>query len=471
MLPLIQNSLRLSPRKWLLLHVETQSRELDAKALLSFVAAERGWATIVGKGFRGRPYLPQGVFLENSISPGRKKDIIAHHDIGTRAVGLCEEGLVYLHPEEYGRRRVEKDSYDLIDLYFAWGQNQADDMIEKLNCDPAKMRVIGNPRFDLLRPECRGYLSERANQIKERYGSILLINTKFSKYSNYVGSDVIVDQMRRRNKLRTPEHEAEMQGLIEFQKQGWFNFRSAVEELSKRFPQHSIVIRPHPSESLEAWQNIADRLPNVFAIFEGSVAEWLMASELCIHNNCTTGIEAYGLGIPAISYRPMRDARFDASLPNDLSFEAADLETLCRAVQTVVDKQPLFSADILSEKQALAHRYIRNIEGRLACDSIVDELDGLEIAPKPLEFAVDRRRQVRSMAAWPVLSHLRHLVRNEDQKARYRYGKQKFPGVSLDDFRTLLRRFQSTTGRFSGVQLAQLESNVFCVYQSDTVSS
>jgi surface carbohydrate biosynthesis protein len=465
----IQKPLHLSARKWLLLYVETQSRELDAKALLSFVAAERGWATIVGKGLRGRPYLPQGVFLENSIAPGRKTDVVAHRALGTRVAAVCEEGLIYRNTEIYGRRRVEKESYDLIDLYFAWGRGQADDMIGDLNCDPAKMRVTGNPRFDLLRPDFSGYLSARAEQIKKRYGSILLINTKFGKYSSYVGSEALLDQMRYRKKIRTPEHEAEMQQMIEFQKQGWFKFQEAIKALSERFPQQSIVVRPHPSERLDAWQQFADGLPNVFAVFEGNVADWLMASELCIHQNCMTGAEGYALGKPVIAYRPIRDPRFDAKLPNDLSFEAYDSESLCQNVQTVLDGKPLGDEAERKQKEELARRHIQNLDGKPACESIMDELERLDVQPQPFNHSVGLSRQMYLQFARPQLSRLRHMVRNEQQKARVRYGKQKFPGVSLEDFQDLLQRFQSATGRFSDIQLTQLETNVFCVYRPDGV--
>ena len=69
-----------------------------------------------------------------------------------------------------------------------------------------------------------------------------------------------------------------------------------VRVLSQQHRDHQIIIRPHPSESHDPWRQLAAELPNVSVVYEGNVAEWLLAAELLIHNNCTTGVEAYLLG-------------------------------------------------------------------------------------------------------------------------------------------------------------------------------
>ena len=101
-----------------------------------------------------------------------------------------------------------------------------------------------------------------------------------------------------------------------------------VRALSHRHRDYQIIIRPHPSESHDPWQRLAAELPNVSVIYEGNVAEWLLAANLLIHNNCTTGVEAYLLGRAAIAYSAFRDEAYDLFLPNALSEEVFELDQL-----------------------------------------------------------------------------------------------------------------------------------------------
>ena len=51
---------------------------------------------------------------------------------------------------------------------------------------------------------------------------------------------------------------------------------------------------------------------------------WLMAARALVHNGCTTGAEAYAMGVPAISYRPRVNEDIDQGfyrLPNQLSHQ------------------------------------------------------------------------------------------------------------------------------------------------------
>ena len=134
--------------------------------------------------------------------------------------------------------------------------------------------------------------------------------------------------MRAIGKVNTSEQEAEALGQIDFHRTGFHKFMELMDEVSRQFPQYTVVVRPHPSERHDAYKAKAATLPNVKVICEGNVVEWILASDACVHNNCTTGVESYLLGKPAISYRPLCDPKFDLYLPNALSAEAFDLDTV-----------------------------------------------------------------------------------------------------------------------------------------------
>lgn len=72
-------------------------------------------------------------------------------------------------------------------------------------------------------------------------------------------------------------------------------FLNMIPVLSREFLEYTIIVRPHPTEKLEIWEEISKDLKNVKVIFEGSVGPWIQGVEFVIHNGCTTAIESYFL--------------------------------------------------------------------------------------------------------------------------------------------------------------------------------
>ena len=448
--------------KWLLLPVEIQARELEGKLYLGVEAVEAGWNVIIGRDIRCKNYLPRGIFVENSISPGRASDIRSTIDRGSKVAAWCEEGLVYYHAEEYGRRRVESDSYNQIERYFAWGDRQRDDLVNNLGCDPAKIVTSGNPRFDLLRDDLKGVFDSRVCRIRERFGPIILVNTKFARYNNYMGRDYFPQIMRERGKFRSAEQETEQFGLVEYQGRMMEAFAEGVMALSERFPDRHIIIRPHPSESHDPWNAFARGLGNVSVIFEGNVAEWILAAEVCLHNNCTTGVEAFMMGRPSLSYRPVVDETYETYLPNALCDEVRDLDSLLDTIEGILSDTAIDWQACVGERQAIADAYIASRQGDTASTVILRSLSDVDIPRVRLRHDVRRLGLLEQMLrrrAWP----LKRFLRDKKQRAKERYVRQKFAGVALRDVIDFLVSLRAVTGRFDDVKVFELEPNVFCL--------
>ena len=97
-----------------------------------------------------------------------------------------------------------------------------------------------------------------------------------------------------------------------------------------------------------------------------------MASEVCIHTNCTTGVEAYLLNKPAISYRPVCDSRFDKFLPNTLSQQAFNDDQLMDIIKTVLRGQKTDTDEEVLAKDEVARHFIANFQGKMACERILE---------------------------------------------------------------------------------------------------
>jgi surface carbohydrate biosynthesis protein len=454
------------PRRWMLLPIgfALKAREFDGNAMLAFAAAERGWGVLLGhKSIRYRTDLPRGMHIEKNIAPGTSPKMANTLAVGRKLSACCEEGLVYSDAEEYGRRKIERDAYDLLERFFCWGENHAHDMVDTLRCNGEKIVVTGNPRFDLHRPDLRAFFANRVERIKRKYGPYILITTKFSQHNGYVSKDAALEKMRMLGKVQNDAQEEEVRGQMEFHRAGFLGFMEAIDAISRHYPDHTIVVRPHPSECHEPWKAKAATLKNVKVLCEGNVAEWILGSELLIHNNCTTGVEAYLLGKSAISYRPFCDSRFDLFLPNALSAEALALDELLELVKQAINGNRPSSARDDAEKAALARRYIANVEGRHGYERMVDALDAIDLPEEPLVVRTGPLTRMRGALRRGVKRAKRTLDGRESVALRRRHALRA-ADLKEAELVDILETARMVTGRFADVRIDELEKDLLCIY-------
>lgn len=458
----------ISPRRWLFLPIETVARELAAKTLLACVAAERGWGTIIGekKTVRGKQErLPRGTYIEKSIHPGRYKDIERANQTGNRVSAWCEEGLIYFSRSDYTQWRIEPQSYAAIDYFFAWGKKQADDIASTMGFRE-KIVLSGNPRFDLLRPELRGIVNASAEEIRRKYGRFILVNTKFGLVNHNAGltEDEYISILRKTGRIKNRENEINIRRYIDLNRKIFDYFLKLLPLLSKNFPEHTIILRPHPSESHDPWNEIARDLPNVKVVFEGSVNEWLMAAEVMIHNNCTTGVEAFLLDRPSITYRPVKDELVEHPLPNRVSYESETEDGLMDQVRSIISRKDNWHDEERGLKIEYARNYIANIDGKLASEMIMDTMDNLDLPLAEGRFPIDRDLLSVSRTLFLKMKKgIKQIYKPSYRNAR-QYYRQKFPGIALKKMELLLEQLRKASGRFEHVQIAAVDDNTYCIY-------
>jgi len=446
----------ISNRKWILLPIETKARELMSKILFACVGAERGFGVVIGGKsiIRGKQaVLPRGTFIEKSIGPGSLPLIQKAFDNKNRVSAWCEEGLIYLGKEDYKQRRVDLSSFKAIDYFFVWGKKHFDDM-ESIVGSRNKLVPTGNPRFDLLRPELRNVFRKNVDKIKKKYGRIILLNTKFATINSNNKELNYLDFLKSLGKIKTKEEEETIKKFMALNEKNFRVFLKLIPMLSRRYKDHTIIIRPHPSEDHIPWIEISKEFNNVKVVFEGNANEWIMAADVMIHNNCTTGIEAFLLEKPVISFRPFKDESVEPPLPDLVSYKAGDEQGLLLIIDRIVNDNDISIVE-RHEQMKVASEYITNIEGRLACDRILDVLEKLElpkmsaIFPLPVSFK----------------DYLKKIKKLFNLNKQYSYTTQKFPGLKLDEVQNFFENLKLVSRRFNDVKLIQVGEDGFCFYK------
>jgi surface carbohydrate biosynthesis protein len=468
--------------KWVIVPVETKVRELDAKLLLCCAAAEAGFGAIIGHQHAIRRIwrtLPRGAVLDKSVVKANREKFYAYRQSGNRVLAWCEEGLLLADTQDYLNRKIYPPTLATVDLFFAWGANQVDVVLGKVPEIEDKVRCVGNPRIDLLRPEFRGYFAQEVGELRRRYGSFILVNTNFAPYNNVRGMGTSLEIQKRSGKIVSAADEALFMRFVKFKKKMYHAFISMVERLAQAFPDHRLIIRPHPSENHENWRAAVQRWANADVVHEGNVINWLLAAELTIQNGCTTGIESFLLDRPTISYQPFDSGIYEDYLPDVLGTAVNSMDEMISLVEDVLAGNKLEEDGKLVQKRRLAARFIENVTGPLCIDVIVDLLKSLPLGREPLVPSMPARlfRIVENLP-----TQYRHTLRGIKDRfvsgesltfnmgyqeslasVQKRVGRQIFPGFERDEITTKIHLLQQTTDRFHGLRVHPVSRNCVAI--------
>lgn len=444
-------------RPALIIPVENQVRELDPKLLLACVAARHGFTSFIGSHREidlRIDRLPRGLYLDKSMTARNIRMFEIMRSLGQVIVSWDEEALVRLPAEVYYSRRLSPEALGYLAHLFAWGEDNA----AVWRAYPAMPRelpihVTGNPRVDMLRTGLRGFYDEDVQAIRARYGDFVLVNTNFNHVNPYFpggglfrppeapGAPAELGQ----GGVGMPREFAE--GLRDHKQAILDAMRRLIARLPGWFPGVSIVVRPHPTENPEVYARVAESAERVHVVSAGNVVPWLRAARALVHNGCTTGVEAFVTGLPAVSFRPVVNPTYDEGfyhLPNGLSHQGFTEDHVAALLREALAGR--LGPPDGPERRALLARHLAALDGPLACERIVGVLEtvaeGFAGVPRP-----------------PLLVRLRGVIqaerRNWSRRRRERrpgrhapveFHRHRYPGTTVEDLRERLARLQALLG-------------------------
>jgi hypothetical protein len=334
--------------------------------------------------------------------------------------------------------------------------------------------VTGNPRGDLLRPGLRRFYREQVESFRREHGDFILVNTNFNHVNAY-GADMNLFKPVRRpgrkekfGRAARGMSRAYAEGLRDHKQAVFETFQDMIPRLEAAFPDLNIVVRPHPTENHEVYNRIARRCRRVRVTNEGNVVPWLMACKAVIHNGCTTGVEAYVLGVPAFSYRKAVDDTYDFGfyrLPNLISHPCGSFDELEASLRAVFTGE-LGVADG-DERRDLIARYLEGQSGPTACERMVEVLCRIDDQLDPdADDSLPRK-----LERWLVTGglHAAKAVKSSlpGSHNKPEFQKHRFPAIVLADVRRRMDRFHELLGERSGpapLQIEQLSDVMFQIH-------
>jgi len=436
------------------LPIEIKVREFHSKLLFALFAAEQGYETVIGgqiELIEQMPRLGRGIYIDKSTAITKREWFSRCRSLGNYVVAWDEEGLVYLSDKVYHASRMDPEAFAKTDLFFAWGQKHRQTVLSHYPDAADRVVSAGNPRMDLLRPEFRVYCDERVAELRRQYGRILLINTNFALHNFSKGPEAVA-------KIFDPYPLGNMKSLVQgwkvFQRKGYESFQKAAVAMHDHFPDHTIVVRPCPAEAIEPWQRLFADKPRGLVSREGNVVEWIRAAEATIQFNCTTGIEAFLLDQPSIAYRAVQSGEFEAPISIACSISASTEEELLAVLERIVKArtEEIPPPRPNPNSHSIIEEHLNSLQGLTACENILAEIRRRNFLVRP--YTLPRVPLIKQ--AWRAWLR---VVRRPDP-ADIQFYREKFPGLTTEETRSVAAAFSRITGRFRNVRISSAGRNI-----------
>lgn len=422
--------------------IETIMRELDYRLALAVRLVQPKHRIFIGHTihtYRLMEQMRSGVFFGKHVFHPWKNDAgpLAYHMAKSRGfsvIHFSEEGAVFMGDDESSRADLDRQFNPQVlegeDYIATWGDWQRDHYKSKEPACRDNIRTIGHPRFDLYRPEYRELYDDARQDILRRFGKFVLFNTNFGLALHPQGHDFVFspaegyisndDVVRERFVAQWSRICQTVPAYIEL-----------IHRLSIRRKDINFVIRPHPSDDTELLKAAFKGVPNVHIIREGIVAPWILASQLMVHDGCTTGMEGYLLDKPVVNYRPIPDPETELFFANSFGVPVEDKHEAIKLILGGIDDPVALRErthhDELPDRVHSLFANFRHDSFKLTLD-LLGEAEGRakgtpETPPLPRVYADEAK-------AWAVEQAKERLLRPLSKKRRVsaKHAKWRFYG-------------------------------------------
>jgi surface carbohydrate biosynthesis protein len=254
------------------LTAELKSRDLDSRFLIAAHLLKMGFAVVVGQQWAiggNASNAPLGCYFFKTMNIFQSRLMARVRDIGHLVIAADEEALCcsgYLSLD-----MVHPDAMAAVDAFLA--QNEAHRNTLAKAYPGTKISIVGSARVDLL-------TMAKARGVRPLAEPYILFNTNFPLTNGFTSLDVAASVVKDLN--ADIEYEiARREHLVAL-------LRWCVDNIKS----HRIVIRPHPGERFEPWQELFANRPNVLVVGRSDPVQWIYGADVTIISDSTTGLEA-----------------------------------------------------------------------------------------------------------------------------------------------------------------------------------
>lgn len=257
--------MKMKKRKFIFIPIEIYAREIPSKLILAVKAAYAGYSVIVGRHYKVEEIAMNycdGVYLGTTMTRGKFDNYLAIKENGGVIVGQDEEGLVYYNEDNFLRHRVVPEVIDLCSVFCTWGNNHTNLVKRKVSGN--NISELGNIRMEVLKSQYLPLYEKDVMKIRSKYGRFVLINTNLAAYNHVISWKSNLNNIRKLNDIDDND-EKFYADKINHQKNIMDEIKNLARILEEKLSDRNIniVIRPHPAENINGWDDVRSQRINV----------------------------------------------------------------------------------------------------------------------------------------------------------------------------------------------------------------
>jgi surface carbohydrate biosynthesis protein len=385
-----------SQKKWLYIPMEIIERELYPKLFLATEVLKGDWCCVLGTKaalLAAADQLPKGLVYLKSVIPSEYNNMLRYKEFGHRLVCLDEEGLIQSSLETLVTARYNEKTVAEAEKFYCWGDVPRDALREHYKKDAEKFITTGSPTADLWTLKSKEIYKSQIAALHEKYGKYIMIPSSFAVANHFMGPEEALNIMKRDNMFRDEADYQYYKEYHDYVDKVFKAFLKLLPVLSKKFPDYSIILRPHPSDNQQVWRDETAALENIHVVFDGPVSPWLAGADAVLHWGSTTGLEAYLVGKPVVGHTPLpeEEKAYDV-LPHWVSIMSHSEQEVLENLQYVLNHPDDWKAhypQVQSGHEALK-RWIGNLENGPAIQTLVREFESLNVEPQSFNGQIKR---------------------------------------------------------------------------------
>ena len=434
--------------------LEVVRRELDSKIILATQMASKSLSVVIGgKGpvFQyARQAKKPGIFFYKATQEKyfnffkEKKFIVAAQDE--------EAGITYMSYHEWVKVRPSLLNADSADLFFTWGKDEYDFLVNQKKLDGNNIVNSGSPRVSLWGSFGERFYSNEINNIKKKHEKFILISLTAPPPEDYYLSGYVSKQIK--NAAETEKFVRLSNDKYQIQ-----IISTLIDRLLEDFAI-SVVIRPHPSDKGTRWKRLTRTNPRIHVALDGPSTPWIHASECVIHYGSTVGIESVVAKKPTFSIKgglffkaPYQLVQF---WEDKLSVPIKDYEDLKSKLQDL-------------SKNNYERQNIEYLQNRL---ENIDNLDAVRVISNELlklnesrKLSLDARPEVNIKTY--IFTRFFYWTLFFTNRRLYVHNKYKRPRISKKYVLSKVETSREILNIKDNIKVKTLADSCFLIYKSD----
>lgn len=415
--------------KVVILPIEVKVREFQSRLLLALLLAQNNYKVIFGSQRSIRKYIKYiapGIYFDKSLAINKLSFYQELVKRKFKIVSIDEEGLSSKNNQnKYITQRIASETLELVEKVFTWGKYEKNIILNSYPRFHKKVIDTGNIRVDLYKNQFKELYKNVSDKLSSQYGKYFLFPSSFS-VNHALG---INNQLKNIKNLGRIKNESDYQFYKkrdDFFLRTYNKYMELVSKVALTFKDYSIIVRPHPSENKNLWEQLSSNHKNIFVRTDHAIAPWIVGAECIIHSSCTTGMEAFLLDKPVITYLPYKDHEYVRHVSNKVSLECNTSTQVLNQLKLVYNQEDIMRDNKDSSTDYLKD-YISNIDCNPSYYKILEEINKIKISNQHYSFYdISMQEKIK----FSIKHIITFLISNSGQR---RYNKQKLPFINKEE--------------------------------------